>query len=84
MVEKLDAGQVLAEYSIPIGPHDSQYDLSARAKAVAGREVARLLARLGTPEWPTPRPVDMSQKRYFKFPTADDVARLRAKGRRML
>jgi len=84
MVEKLDAGEVLSEYSVPITPDDSQFDLSARAKEVAGREVAGLLARLGTPQWPTPRIVDMSQKRYFKFPTPADVAQLRAKGRRML
>jgi methionyl-tRNA formyltransferase len=84
MVEKLDAGEVLAEYVVPIRPGDSQFDLSARAKEVAGREVAGLLARLGTPQWPTSRTVDMSQKRYFKFPTSIDVAQLRAKGRRML
>jgi methionyl-tRNA formyltransferase len=84
MVEKLDAGMVLAEYRVPIAPQDSQFDLSARAKEMAGREVAQLLARLGTPDWPTPRAVDMSQKRYFKFPTPADVAQLRAKGRRML
>lgn len=84
MVEKLDAGMVLAEYRVPITPQDSQFDLSARAKEVAGREVARLLARLGTAEWPIPRAVDMSQKRYFKFPTPADVTQLRAKGKRML
>ncbi|HMA39318.1 MAG TPA: formyltransferase family protein [Gemmatimonadales bacterium] len=84
MAEKLDAGSVLAEYAVPIGPDDTQFDLSARAKDVAGREVARLLARLGTPDWPTPVPVDMSQKRYFKFPTPADVAQLRERGRQML
>lgn len=84
MVEKLDAGEVLAEYRVPITADDSQFDISARAKEVAGREVAGLLARLGTPQWPTPRIVDMSQKRYFKFPTSADVAQLRAKGKRML
>lgn len=84
MVEKLDAGQVLAEFPVPVGPRDSAFALSARAKEIAGREVARLLARLGAPEWPVARPVDMTHKRYFKFPTATDVARLRAKGRRML
>lgn len=84
MAEKLDAGAVLAEYRVPIGPDDSQFDLSGRAKDVAGQEVARLLARLGTPAWPTPVPVDMSQKRYFKFPTPADVAQLRERGRRML
>jgi methionyl-tRNA formyltransferase len=84
MVEKLDAGLVLGEYRVPIGAQDSQFEVSARAKEVAGREVARLLARLGTPAWPTPMPVDMSRKRYFKFPAPADVAQLRAKGRRML
>jgi len=84
MVEKLDAGLVLAEYKVPITPRDSQFDLSARAKEVAGHEVAQLLARLDTPEWPVPTAVDMSQKRYFKFPTPADVAALRAKGKRML
>jgi len=79
MVEKLDAGMVLAEYRVPITPADSQFDLSARAKELAGREVARLLSRLDTPEWPVPTSVDMSQKRYFKFPTPTDVAQLRAR-----
>ncbi len=84
MAEKLDAGEVVAEFRVPIGPDTTQFDLSAQAKTVAGREVAQLLARLGTPEWPTPVPVDMSQKRYFKFPTPANVAQLRAMGRRML
>jgi methionyl-tRNA formyltransferase len=84
MAEKLDAGEVVAEYRVPIGPTDSQFELSAEAKRVAGRAVAGLLQRLGTPEWPKTVPVDMSQKRYFKFPTPADVALLRAKGRRML
>lgn len=84
MVEKLDAGMVLAEYRVPITPRDSQFDLSARAKEIAGHEVAQLLARLDTSEWPVPTTVDMSQKRYFKFPTPADVAALRAKGKRML
>ena len=84
MVEKLDAGLVLAEYPVPIAPRDSQFALSARAKEVAGREVAQLLARLDTPQWPVPSVVDMSQKRYFKFPTPADVAQLRAKGKRMI
>ena len=84
MVEKLDAGMVLAEYRVPINRADSQFDLSARAKHIAGREVAQLLGRLDTPEWPVPASVDMSQKRYFKFPTPADVAQLRAKGKRMI
>jgi methionyl-tRNA formyltransferase len=84
MAAKLDAGQVVAEFSVPIEPTDSAFDISARAKVVAGREVARLLAALHTAAWPTPRTLDMSDQRYFKFPTPADVARARALGRRML
>ena len=84
MAAKLDAGQVLAEFPVPIEPADSAFEVSARAKMVAGREVARLLARLRTGGWPAPRPVDMAAQRYFKFPTRADVARMRALGRRML
>jgi len=84
MAAKLDAGDVFAEFPVPIGPTDTAFDVSARAKAVAGREVARLLARLGTPDWPTPRALTMSDQRYYKFPAPADTARLRALGRRML
>lgn len=84
MAAKLDAGQVLAEYPVPIEPGDSAFDVSARAKTVAGREVARLLGGLRSADWPAPRALDMSDQRYFKFPTAADVARARTLGKRML
>lgn len=84
MAAKLDAGDVFAEFPVPIEPTDSAFDLSTRAKDVAGREVARLLSRLHTPSWPAPHPLEWSDQRYFKFPTATDVARLRATGREML
>ncbi len=84
MVAKLDAGAVVAEFPMALRPGESAYDVSARAKELAGREVARLLGRLGTPDWPASRPLDMSGQRYFKFPTGPDAARLRAAGTAML
>lgn len=84
MAEQLDAGGVLAEYPVPVLPQDSAFDLSVRAKRLAGREVARLLARLRTPAWPEPRMVDMGRQRYFRFPTRQHARELRASGRRML
>ena len=84
MVEQLDAGGVLAEYPVPVAAADSAFDLAVRAKRIAGREVARLLARLRTPAWPEPHPVDMARKRYFRFPTRQHARELRAAGRRML
>lgn len=84
MVAKLDAGEVLAEFAVPIEPGDSAFGLSVRAKEVAGREVARLLAKIGTAEWPEGRAMIANGSRYFKFPTPADVARVRELGRRML
>jgi methionyl-tRNA formyltransferase len=84
MVAKLDAGAVVAEFPMAVAPHESAFDVSARAKEMGGREVARLLGRLGTPTWPVPRPLDMSGQRYFGFPTGPDAARLRAAGTAML
>lgn len=84
MVKKLDAGDVVAEFPVAIEATDSAFDLSARAKTVAGREVARLLA---TMKDGPPRPVralDMSAQRYYGFPAREDAKRLRARGRALL
>ena len=84
MAERLDAGAVLAEFEVPVGPSDSAFDVSRNAKAVAGREVAALLSTVGTDAWPTPRPIDAAGGRYHGFPTRADARRLRARGRRLL
>ena len=81
LAEKLDAGRIVAEFPVPIGPADSAFDLSARAKIVAGRAVATLLA---AGSWPEPRPIAIEEGGYFPFPGAADVRRLRAAGRRLL
>jgi methionyl-tRNA formyltransferase len=83
MAEKIDQGEVIAEYPVAIRPSDSAFDLSVRAKDIAGREVARLLAGLATTP-ATPRAMDPAQQRYFRFPTRRQVRELRAAGRRML
>jgi len=84
MAAKLDAGRVVAEYPMAIEEGESAFALSARAKVVAGSQVARLLARLGTDEWPVPRPVEMTEQRYYGFPTGADARALRARGTRLL
>ncbi len=84
MVAKLDAGEVVTEIPMAVQPGESAYSVSARAKAVAGAEVARLLGRLGTPAWPQPRPLDMTSQRYFGFPTRADARRVRAAGHALL
>lgn len=84
MAAKLDAGRIVAEYPVTVEENDSAFALSARAKVVAGRHVAQLLARSGTDDWPAPRAPDMADQRYYGFPTGADARALRARGRRLL
>ncbi|HEV2750287.1 MAG TPA: formyltransferase family protein [Gemmatimonadales bacterium] len=84
MVERLDAGRLIAEFPVDVGDGESAWGVAARAKSVAGREVARLLAVIGTPGWPEPRPMPATRQQYHGFPTWRDARRLRAQGRRLL
>jgi methionyl-tRNA formyltransferase len=84
MAEKVDAGAVLAEFPLRVDPEESAFELAVRAKRVAGREVARLLARLETGSWPEPRSVAIERGTYHGFPRRGHARRLRSRGRRML
>jgi len=84
MADQLDAGPVLAEFEVPVAPGQSAFDVSRNAKAVAGREIAGLLSKVGTEQWPTARPIDIASGRYHGFPSRLDARRLRRAGRRML
>lgn len=84
MNERLDAGGLIAEFPMDVGLADSAFAVAARAKTVAGREVARLLAAIGTPQWPEPRPIVATREQYHGFPTRGDARRLQARGRRLL
>jgi methionyl-tRNA formyltransferase len=84
MVRRLDAGPIVREVELPVEQEDTVFAIAARAKVVAGREVARLLAEVDpesraswrVPEVPTDPP--------FRFPTRRDVRRLRAHGHGLL
>jgi methionyl-tRNA formyltransferase len=84
MAERLDAGPVVAEFGMPVGPGDSAFDVSRKAKEVAGREVAALLTTVGTKEWPASRAIDATSGSYHGFPSRADARRLRRSGRRLL
>ena len=84
VAERLDAGAIFGEFPVPIEARDSAFDVSVRAKVVAGEQVAALLGRVGTPAWPAPRQPDLGVQRYYRFPTPESVRQLRARGRRLL
>jgi methionyl-tRNA formyltransferase len=84
MADRVDAGEVLAEFDVPVAPEESAFEVARKAKAVAGREVAGLLAAVGTGSWPAPRPIDVACGRYHGFPSRKDARSLREVGRKML
>ena len=84
MAERIDAGGILAEFEVPIGPGDSAFDVARNAKLVAGRRVAELLSGFGTDSWPAARAVEAAEGRYRSFPQRSDAQRVRALGRRLL
>jgi methionyl-tRNA formyltransferase len=84
MAERVDAGAVLAEFPLAVRPGESAFDLAARAKEVAGREVARYLVGLTDGERPVPIRTPTERGRYYGFPGRSDARSLQASGRRML
>ena len=84
MAERIDAGGVLAEFPLDVEPGESAFDLAARAKVVAGREVARYLVRLAGGGKALPARTPTERGRYYGFPRRSDARALRASGRRML
>lgn len=84
MAARLDAGAVLAEFPIAVRPDESAFELAARAKDVAGREVAHLLGRLATEARPQPLFTPSAGGSYYGFPRRADARLLRTRGRRLL
>jgi methionyl-tRNA formyltransferase len=82
MAAGIDTGRVIAEFPVAVGQRDTAFDVARNAKAVAGREVARLLATIREPR--EPRPPSERAGSYHGFPTRADARRLRARGRRLL
>lgn len=83
MVEKLDAGDILLQLSVPIHDRDSLHDLMVRSKEVG---VQALLQAVDQIEQGTTQPwaMDASQATYFTFPKRADAQQLRRIGRALL
>lgn len=82
MVERLDAGEILAEERFPLRERDRLDRVITGTKRLGGRlmidtllDLERRLAEGRMPE---------GEAGYFRFPAPEDVRRFRAKGHRML
>jgi methionyl-tRNA formyltransferase len=83
MVEKLDAGDIILQWPVPILTSDSLHDLMVRSKEVGVEAVLEAIEQM---EHGAARrhPMDASRATYFTFPKRDDARRLRRMGRRLL
>ncbi|MBX3373235.1 MAG: hypothetical protein KF817_05320 [Phycisphaeraceae bacterium] len=83
MAERLDAGAVLGTLEVPIRERDALDRLIVETKREGARLMIRVLREIaaGTDR---PKPLDMSEASYFRFPQPADVKALRARGHRML
>ncbi len=83
MVEKLDAGDILVQRSVPIHPDDSLHDLMVRSKQIGVQALLEAVAQIeqGAAQ---PRPMDTSQASYFSFPKRADARKLRQLGHALL
>ncbi|MGM0585902.1 MAG: methionyl-tRNA formyltransferase [Pseudomonadota bacterium] len=83
MVEKLDAGDVLATADFALRPRDSLDRVIRGTKRLGARLFLAVLRdlRAGRAQG---RPLDMSRVGYFRFPTPADVQTFRRRGHRLL
>ncbi|MBN3038382.1 MAG: hypothetical protein JW869_03070 [Candidatus Omnitrophica bacterium] len=79
--EEIDAGSIIRQKKIPIGPGDTYYSLQKKCV----REAAKLLADLVKDEDFSPlTDVSQGQGSYFGFPKKEDMQRFRDSGNRLI
>ncbi len=83
MAPKLDAGRILDTLEYPIKERDSLHRVITETKREGARLMIRVLRTLkdGTA---VPKPIDMSEAKYFSVPKPADVKQFRKRGHRML
>lgn len=82
MAPELDVGPILRQRVVEIRPEDTSLGLQLRLARAGGEELLAAIAGMpGTLD--EAREQDLSDRSYFTWPTADDVAAFRARGRRL-
>jgi len=83
MVEKLDAGDILGTLEWPLKEHDSLDRVITGTKQDGARLMMDIMLKMKAGEAET-TPLDMSTKKYFRFPQRKDVKAFRKRGHRMI
>jgi folate-dependent phosphoribosylglycinamide formyltransferase PurN len=84
MVSRFDAGRIVAQEEVAVEPQMSVFELFSRQCQVAAHllhQAVRECLRAGAVEG---REQDLAQRSYRREPTRSDIARLRARGHRLL
>jgi len=82
MAPELDVGPILRQREVEIRPDDTSLGLQLRLARAGGEELLAAIAGMpGTLD--RAREQDLSDRSYFTWPTAGDVAAFRARGRRL-
>jgi len=83
MVEKLDAGDILGTIEWPLKDNDSLDRVITGTKQDGARLMMDVILKMkeGTAEV---TPLDMSNKKYFRFPKRKDVKAFRKRGHKMI
>lgn len=82
MVEKIDAGDILAQIKEKIAPDDTFYSLVRRLKTTIGPDALLLAVESIREDRISVIPSDPDKGSYFAFPTREAMARLRKNGRK--
>jgi methionyl-tRNA formyltransferase len=80
--EEIDAGDLCAQRSFDVSPHETLDEFLIRSKQIAAELVLEALAEIerGTVE---ARPIDLSRGSYYSWPDRAAAERFRATGRRL-
>jgi methionyl-tRNA formyltransferase len=80
--EQIDAGDLCAQRSFEIFPHETLHEFLLRSKQIAAELVLEALAKIER-DTVEARPIDLSQGSYYSWPDRAAVERFRAAGRRL-
>ena len=79
MVDKLDAGLILHQETVPLIEGESMHNLIRRSKRDGGRAMLKVLRKLSQGEMP-PSVEPSGETSYFTFPNANEIRAFRERG----
>ena len=84
MDDKIDNGAVLAQCSFDFDDNETLFTANAKAKLAGGELMEKTLVHIAySGKWPLEIPIK-KQRQYFSWPTSNDFAEFRKRGRKLI